>query len=177
MFCFFVSGRCVLPPVESEPYRILDCDGNTTSACTNPGGTLVDSNTAIQLTCQDGRTKLSHCVNGIWVPPPTCYKCGKTFDHSVAVDGDGLRREALPWHVALYKNNSGKFSPICGGGLITPNRVLTNAICVYQESTKKLYDLSEFKMAVGKFNWTWESHEASEQRRNVRASTENFIDF
>lgn len=65
----------------------------------------------------------------------------------------------VPWHVAVYRNVSGRMVQQCGGTIITRRLVLSAAHCFWNEWEGRFNEPSSYRIAMGKKYRDWDAAE------------------
>ncbi|XP_075222698.1 modular serine protease-like isoform X2 [Lycorma delicatula] len=145
--------------------KIVDC------SYVNPG-------TEMTAKCEYGYfnekspTTNSCLKNGSWSDPLLiCFQeCGKLFTPGrikpQIAFGVSTDVSMFPWNVAIYHNQNGEWIQACGGSLISAYMVVTAAHCLRDKKEKTL-EMSQIKLAVGKYYRDWNREETETQIRDV----------
>lgn len=56
----------------------------------------------------------------------------------------------VPWHVGIYKSNSGAFSYHCGGSIVNARLIISAMHCFWNVFEEKPYNASLFRVGAGK---------------------------
>lgn len=97
--------------------------------------------------------------------------CGKAALNVVQliVNGTLAKPSEFPWHATMYRKDDGsdekKF--ICGASIIQEDLLITAAHCVYDESSRRLYDASRFYVATGNIFRDYDAPSPYVQRKKV----------
>ncbi|ENN81797.1 hypothetical protein YQE_01804, partial [Dendroctonus ponderosae] len=103
-----------------------------------------------------GLNTINTCGDGAWYyDNPKCQPiCGQkqVEAQTLVVGGAPVKRGQYPWVAALFSNReSGSYTNICGGSLLSTSIVLTAAHCVTYQATGKPINKKFFKVAAGKY--------------------------
>ncbi|XP_055325237.1 modular serine protease-like isoform X1 [Sitodiplosis mosellana] len=92
--------------------------------------------------------------DGIWTPlPEPCSPiCGEEAPEGTpyVVGGFQASINEVPWHAGIYKFNGNAYSLQCGATIVNARVVVSAMHCFWDPSEAKPYDLSQFRVAVGK---------------------------
>ncbi|XP_068625766.1 uncharacterized protein [Battus philenor] len=107
------------------------------------------------------------CKGGKWNVYPTCVpECGTLTPKGapLVLGGEVAKFGDVPWHAGIYYKNkiNGTHDQICGGSLISNSVVVSAAHCFWDEKRKRLHDVKNYAVAVGKLYRDWE-HPGDEQ--------------
>ncbi|XP_043469125.1 modular serine protease-like [Leptopilina heterotoma] len=112
---------------------------------------------------------------GHWSPDPIeCVAdCGKAALNVVQliVNGTLAKPSEFPWHATMYRQDHGNDEKqfICGASIIQEDLLITAAHCVYDESSRRLYDASRFYVATGNIFRDYDAPSPYVQRRKVKS--------
>lgn len=97
---------------------------------------------------------LSCSDNGQWIPQPeVCTPiCGEEAPAGTPYIVGGLEANItkVPWHAGLYKRHGDNYNLQCGATIVNARVLISAMHCFWDRNEEKPYDVSFFRVAVGK---------------------------